>query len=110
LPGISAAQLAAARLGRPWDDMRFASAHGLDLESVVAAVVEYPRVLALADTRRNPQAIAAAVVAAGIAAEVAVLERLGEKDERITTAGAEEIAASAFDGLSVVYIERKEPA
>ena len=30
LPGISSAQLAAARLGTPWHDIAFASAHGLD--------------------------------------------------------------------------------
>jgi cobalt-precorrin-5B (C1)-methyltransferase len=110
LPGIGAAQLAAARLGRPWDDMHFVSAHGLDLAGVVEAVVEHPRVLALADSRRSPQAIASAVLAVDVAAEVTVLERLGERDEHITSAGVEEIAAGEFDGLSVVYIERKEPA
>jgi len=110
LPGISAIQLAAARLGRPWDDLRFASAHGHDVQGVVAAAAEHPRVLALADARRSPQVIASAVVAAGIPAEVTVLERLGERDERITRAAAEEIAAGEFDGLSVVFIERKEPA
>jgi cobalt-precorrin-5B (C1)-methyltransferase len=110
LPGISAAQLAAARLGRPWDDLCFASAHGLEVDGVVAAVAGHPRVLALADARRSPQAIAAAVTAAGIEADVTVLERLGEDNERITHAGARDIAAGEFDGLSVVYIERREPA
>ena len=66
--------------------------------------------LALTDARRSPQAIAAAVLAAGIAAEVTVLERLGEADETITKAGAAQIAAGEFDGLSVVFIEREEPA
>ena len=60
--------------------------------------------------RRSPQAIAAAVVAAEIPASLTVLERLGEKDERVTRGDAGEIAAGEFDGLSVVYIERKEPA
>ena len=110
LPGVSSIQLAAARLGLSWDDVTFASAHGLDVAGVVEAVVGHPRVLALSDARRSPQAIAAAVAAAGIQAEVTVLERLSEKDERITGAGAQEIADGEFDGLSVVYIERKEPA
>jgi cobalt-precorrin-5B (C1)-methyltransferase len=110
LPGVSSIQLAAARLGLSWDDVTFASAHGLDVAGVVKALVGHPRVLALSDSRRSPQAIAAAVVAAGIQAEVTVLERLSETDERITSADAEGIAAGEFDGLSVVYIERKEPA
>jgi cobalt-precorrin-5B (C1)-methyltransferase len=110
LPGVSSIQLAAARLGLSWDDVAFASAHGLDVAGVVKALVGHPRVLALSDSRRSPQAIAAAVTAAGIQAEVTVLERLSEKDERITSADAEEIADGEFDGLSVVYIERKEPA
>jgi cobalt-precorrin-5B (C1)-methyltransferase len=110
LPGISAAQLAAARLGRSWHDLCFASAHGQDVAGVVAAAASHARVLALADSRHSPQAIAAAVAAAGLAAEVTVLERLGEQNERITCAPAEDIATGAFDGLSVVYIERKDTA
>jgi cobalt-precorrin-5B (C1)-methyltransferase len=110
LPGISALQLAAARLGRPWDDLRFSSAHGQGLAAVVASVAAAPRVLALADPRRSPEKIAAAVVAAGLDADVTVLERLGEESERITSADAREIAGGEFDGLSIVYIERKESA
>ena len=109
-PGISSAQLAAARLGRPWHDLSFASAHGLDLDGVVAAVGEHPAVLALTDARRSPQALAAALAAAGISATLTVLERLGEKDERITRGDAASIAGGEFDGLSVVFIERKESA
>jgi cobalt-precorrin-5B (C1)-methyltransferase len=110
LPGISSAQLAAARLGRPWHDLTFASAHGLDVQGVVAAVAEHPRVLALTDAARTPQALARALAAEGIGARLTVLERLGEPDEQITTADAAVIAAGRFDGLSVVFIEREEPA
>jgi len=110
VPGISSAQLAAARLGRPWHDLWFASAHGLDVEGVVAAVAEHPRVLALTDATHSPQAVAAGLVTAGIDATVTVLERLSEADERITRADAATAAAGEFDGLSVVFIEREEPA
>jgi precorrin-6y C5,15-methyltransferase (decarboxylating) CbiE subunit len=110
LPGISSVQLAAARLGRPWHDLYFASAHGLDLMGVVRAVRAHPRVLALTDTRRTPQALAAALAAAGLERRVTVLERLGEAEERITVGVAESIAAGEFDGLSVVFIEREEEA
>ena len=110
LPGISSVQLAAARLGRPWHDVFFASAHGLEIAGVVAAAAAHPRVLALTDARRTPQALAAALGAAGIDAAVTVLERLGEPDEKVTSADVADIAAGEFDGLSVVFIEREEPA
>ena len=108
VPGISSAQLAAARLGRPWHDLWFASAHGLSVDGVVDAAREHPRVLALTDASRTPQALAAALTAAGVEARVTVLERLGEPDERITTGAADDIAAGEFDGLSVVFIERED--
>ena len=108
VPGISSAQLAAARLGRPWHDLWFASAHGLSVDGVVDAAREHPRVLALTDASRTPQALAAALTAAGVAARVTVLERLGEPDERITTGAVDDIAACEFDGLSVVFIERED--
>ncbi|MDI9599174.1 MAG: cobalt-precorrin-5B (C(1))-methyltransferase CbiD [Acidobacteriota bacterium] len=108
LPGVSSAQLAAARLGRPWHELRFASAHGLELEGVIAAVREHAHVLALTDARRTPQALAAALASAGVRARLTVLERLGEPDERITTGAAARIAAQVFDGLSVVVVDREE--
>jgi precorrin-6Y C5,15-methyltransferase (decarboxylating) len=110
LPGISSAQLAAARLGRPWHELHFASAHGLEIECVVAAVRAHPHVLALTDARRTPQALAAALAAARIQARLTVLERLGEPDERMTSGDAPSIAAQEFDGLAVVVVDREEPA
>ena len=111
LPGISSVQLAAARLGRPWNELAFASAHGLATEGVVAAVAAQPHVLALSDAAHPPQAIAAALVEAGLhGARVTVLERLGLPDERITAGDAAAIAAGSFDGLAVTVIDREEGA
>ena len=106
VPGISSAQLAMARLGRPWQDVVFASAHGGSIDAVVAATQAHPRVLALTDARNTAQAVAVALLAAGCAAEITVFERLGEPDERITCGSPETVAATAFDGLAVVFIER----
>ena len=110
LPGISSVQLAAARLNRPWQDLAFASAHGLEPDGVVTAAAEHPRVLALTDAVHPPQALAKALVSAGLSRSVSVLERLGEADERVTTGSAPAIAAGDFSALSVVFIEREEPA
>jgi cobalt-precorrin-5B (C1)-methyltransferase len=111
LPGISSVQLAAARLGRPWNDVCFASAHGLAVEGVVAAARSHPCVFALSDAAHPPQVLAAALVAAGMPdARVTVLERLGLYDERVTAGDAASVAAGAFDGLAVTVIDREETA
>jgi cobalt-precorrin-5B (C1)-methyltransferase len=110
LPGISAVQLAAARLGRPWNELLFASAHGLGVEGVAAALADRPHVAALSDARTPPQALAAAVLAAGLNAHVAVVERVGQPDELITAGDAAAIAGGEFDGLAVTFIDREEPA
>ena len=108
LPGISSVQLAAALAGRPWSDLAFASAHGLDTAGVVQAAAAHPHVLSLSDAAHPPQAIAAALVAAGLQARVTVVERAGLPDERITAGDAAAIAAGEFDGLSVTFIDREE--
>ncbi len=71
---------------------------------------EHPRVLSLTDARNTPQALAAALLPALPSLRVTVLERLGEPEERITSGTAAEIAAGQFDGLSVVFVERGDPA
>ena len=127
VPGVSSVQLAAARLGERWDDAALASAHGRGVGGVVDAVRRSSRVFALADRDVSPQEIASALVAAGLGdARLAVCERLGLADERITYGACAEIASAGgtcdhtsdtadhttrrtFDGLSVVFIEREDP-
>ncbi|MBM3148266.1 MAG: precorrin-6y C5,15-methyltransferase (decarboxylating) subunit CbiE, partial [Actinobacteria bacterium] len=108
VPGISSVQLALARLGASWHEVRLASAHGQPLDGVVNAVRESPRVLALTDRRGSPASLAGALVHAGVPARLTVLERLGYPDERITHGDPAGIAAGNFDPLSLVYVEREE--
>jgi len=82
-----------------------ASAHGRGVAEVVQAAWLHPHVLALTDHRHPAQAIAQALANEGMDYPMAVLERLGYPDERITHGAAEEIAAGTFDPLAVVYIE-----
>ncbi|HOS44316.1 MAG TPA: cobalt-precorrin-5B (C(1))-methyltransferase CbiD [Armatimonadota bacterium] len=107
LPGISAMQLALARLGESWQDVRFCSAHGREADAVLAAAGASPRVLALTDRAHPAQALAQQVHDAGLRRTLVVLERLGYPDERITRGTAEEIARGEFDPLAVVWIEEQ---
>lgn len=106
IPGISAMQLALARLGEAWEGVVFTSAHGREMAEVLAAVRAHARVLALTDHKHPAQVLAQALLEASLERNMVVLERLGYADERITRGSAAEIAVGAFDPLSVVWIEK----
>lgn len=110
LPGISSLQLALARLRMGWESVRFASAHGKDLEQLLALVRECPRVLALTDARRNPQHLATALLDAGLEGTMTVLERLGYADEQVHKGSFRQISGAVFGPLSVVLIESADAA
>lgn len=105
IPGISAMQMAMARLQLPWDSVTFASAHGRACQEVVQAAYLHPRVLAFTDAQHTPQVVAQALLDAGIDGRMTVLERLGYADERLTAGAIAEIAAGEFTALAVVCIE-----
>ena len=105
IPGISSASYLAARLARPWQDWRFASAHGVACDIVAEA--EHAGELFLATSGgEDPSRLSGELVQAGFAdARVTVAERLSYPDERITCATASEIAGQTFDDLNVMLIE-----
>lgn len=105
VPGISSASYLAARLARPWQDWRFASAHGVPCDIVAEA--EHAGELFLATSGgEDPSRLSGLLVQAGFGdARVTVAERLSYPDERITCATASEIAGQTFDDLNVMLIE-----
>lgn len=105
IPGISSASYLAARLARPWQDWRFASAHGVACD--IVAVAERAGELFLATSGgEDPSRLSGELVQAGFGdARVTVAERLSYPDERITCATASEIAGQMFDDLNVMLIE-----
>lgn len=105
IPGISSASYLAARLARPWQDWRFASAHGVACDIVIEA--ERAGELFLATSGgEDPSRLSGELVQAGFGdARVTVAERLSYPDERITCATASEIAGQTFDDLNVMLID-----
>ena len=100
LPNVSTMQLACARLGIPWQDMKFASVHSRDAGEWVAssdashglyhllmAVREHARLAILTSPENTPDRIARMLVAEGLADQfdMAVAERLCQPEERIVT-------------------------
>lgn len=105
IPGISSASYLAARLARPWQDWRFASAHGVACD-IVAEAERAGELFLATSGGEDPSRLSFELVQAGFGdARVTVAERLSYPDERITCATASEIAGQTFDDLNVMLIE-----
>ena len=105
-PAPSSVSLAFARIGRPWQHARIVSAHARPLADVVADVLVAPLAAVLVDPDQPPQAVGAALVAAGASPRrVWVGTRLGEDGEAVTATDLDGLAAGTFDHRSVVVLE-----
>lgn len=105
IPGISSASYLAARLARPWQDWRFASAHGVACD-IVAEAERAGELFLVTSGGEDPSRLSGELVQAGFGdARVTVAERLSYPDERITCATASEIAGQTFYDLNVMLIE-----
>lgn len=110
LPGITTVQYLAARLGRPWQDVRLVSAHGLRCDAV-AAVLGGQETFFLTGGTVTPGEIARQLTEAGLGdVTLHVGERLSYPDERVVSAPARALAGAAFDSLSAVWAEAVAPA
>ena len=114
-PALSSMQLACARFGLPWDDLRLVSLHGRPADTLPGQVLPYPRVLLLTDHRNSPDRVAADLLAALRACDdrermaairLRVAENLGLSDERITSGTLAEIAGQRFGPLNLVLVEQ----
>lgn len=105
IPGISSASYLAARLARPWQDWRFASAHGVACD-IVAEAERSGELFLATSGGDDPSRLSGELVQAGFGdARVTVAERLSYPNERITCATASEFAGQTFDDLNVMLIE-----
>lgn len=100
LPNVSTLQLACARLGLPWQDMKFSSVHSKDAGDWVAGsdpghglyallrdIRQHDRLAILTSPSNTPDRIARMLVTEGLADdfEMAVAERLCQPEERIVS-------------------------
>lgn len=105
IPGISSASYLAARLARPWQNWRFASAHGVACD-IVAEAERAGELFLATSGGEDPSRLSGELVQAGFGdARVTVAERLSYPDERITCVTASEIAGQTFDDLNVMLID-----
>lgn len=100
LPNVSTLQLACARLGLPWQEMKFASVHAKDagdwlpgatpahgLYALLRDIRQHDRLAVLTSPDNTPDRIARMLVAEGLADdyEMAVAERLCQPEERVVS-------------------------
>ena len=100
LPNVSTLQLACARLGLPWQEMKFSSVHSKDAGDWVAGaepshglyallrdIRQHDRLAVLTSPDNTPDRIARMLVTEGLADDfdMAVAERLCQSDERIVS-------------------------
>ena len=105
LPGISSLQYLAAKLGRPWQDWRLCSAHGVDCDPVFEVMHGQPT-LFLTSGENGPWELCSRLTEAGLGElGVTVGENLGEPTEQISVGKAEMFAARRFAPLNVLLAE-----
>ena len=105
LPGLSSVQLFAARLGRPWQDWRLCSAHGVELDPVAEVLHGRPTFF-LTGGVLTPQSICRRFVEVGLGdLPVTVGENLSYPEEKVCSGTAQALAEETFAPLSVLLAE-----
>jgi len=110
-PNISTMQLAAARLGLPWQEMDFVSLHGRDdFSPLYAALVRADLIAVFTDTINTPAGIARALLERGADCfSMTILEDIGTPDEKIRPLALPETWGMEFAPLNLVILERQYP-
>jgi len=125
LPNLTTIQVACARLGLPWQDMKLASVHSKDagewtpesapghgLYALLQDIRHHDRLAVLTSPDNSPDRIARMLLAEGLGDDflLAVAENLCQAEERIhadlTVTAA---AAMTFSALNVLLLWRRKP-
>lgn len=111
VPAVSTVQLAAARLGLPWQEMDFVSLHGRnDFSPLYAALVRADLIAVFTDATNTPAEVARALLERGADCfAMTVLEDLGTPDECIRPLALPETWGMDFSDLNLVILERLYP-
>ncbi len=113
LPAPSSLQLLAAAVGEPWEDAVLASVHGRDLEAQLVPVAGAVKAAVLTGDGADPARVARFLLERGYDDyEIAVGERLGAADARLTRLPVAVLAARGepFDPLNVLWLRRRGEA
>ena len=108
LPGIGSLSYFCAKIGRTWQDVKAVSLHGRQTD-LVRCVRENPAVFALLGGNSGAADALARLKNAGLGSLNAFIgERLGYKDEKITSGPVEDLTLGKYDSLSVLLVDNPE--
>ncbi|MDP3428400.1 MAG: precorrin-6y C5,15-methyltransferase (decarboxylating) subunit CbiE [Humidesulfovibrio sp.] len=110
-PNLCTLQLAAARVGLPWHEVRVVSLHGRsDFNPLFASLARFERLAVFTDPENSPAVIAQALLERGVVdAQLIVLENLGASNETARRLRLEEAWDLPFADLNLVLVERTAP-
>lgn len=110
-PAVSTLQMAAARLGVPWERTLPISLHGRDdLTPLFGALVRADTIAVFTDEHNDPAAVARAMLERGADGfTMTVLENLGTEQESVRRIDLEDTWGMSFDPLNIVFLEREYP-
>jgi len=104
-PGISAVQYLFARLGLCWQDARFLSLHGRELEDLAEIVAEENVTALFTDRKNSPAAVCRILVEADIKDKTVYIgEDLSYPTEKISRGGVEDFTEHSGSDLNLVVI------
>ncbi|MBP1736188.1 MAG: precorrin-6y C5,15-methyltransferase (decarboxylating), CbiE subunit/precorrin-6Y [Oscillospiraceae bacterium] len=107
--GITTVQYLAAKLRRPWQDVRLVSAHGIDC-NIIGSVLSAREVFFLTGGKITPSTILHVLCSSGLGlSEVTVGANLSYPDEWIVTDTANALREESFPPLSSVWVRRSDP-
>lgn len=106
IPGISALQLAAARIKINWNDLQILSLHGKDNQQELVNLLEQqPKAALFTDNKFPPNKIAKYLRENNIEDKIIfVFENLSYPDEKITAGKVEDIAQLSFADLNLMIV------
>ncbi len=108
IPGISAVQIAFARIGEGWDDATIISLHGRKLDDVAMRVKESPKTFLFTGPNLTPEKIAAHLLERGVGHRRAIImENLTYPDERIVDTDLNHLTGMEGFGLCVMIIKKE---
>ncbi len=107
IPGISALQIAFARIGETWQDVKIASIHGRSLNNLAKEVRNSGKIFLFTDSKLSPQEAAAYLLGHGIENRKAIVfENLAYPDERIVETDLKDLTKMRGFGLCAMLIKK----
>ncbi|BCA79022.1 precorrin-6y C5,15-methyltransferase (decarboxylating) subunit CbiE [Desulfuromonas sp. AOP6] len=108
IPGISAVQVACARLALDWHDLKIISAHGREPECSVGDLSGFKKIAILAGTENAKRWSAAMLEALGDAYTAIACENLTWEEEKITELDASGLLAAELASRTIILLIAKE--